>query len=58
MFRRALACNSRIGPIVYGLILDFGRPHLVFVASAVFSLLAILTMLARRKASGVLKAAE
>lgn len=40
-----------IGPSVYGLILDFGRPQLVFVASAVFSLLAILTMLARRGAS-------
>ena len=52
------AAGQVIGPIVYGLILDFGRPHLVFVASAVFSLLAILTMLARRKASGVLKAAE
>lgn len=40
-----------IGPSVYGVILDFGRPQLVFVASAVFSLLAILTMLARRGAS-------
>jgi MFS family permease len=47
-----------IGPLVYGLILDFGRPQLVFVASATFSLLAILTMLARRNAPVSLKAAE
>lgn len=47
-----------IGPSVYGLILDFGRPHLVFVASAVFSLLAILTMLARRSASSAPAPAE
>ncbi|MDB5570945.1 MAG: transporter [Hyphomicrobiales bacterium] len=37
-----------IGPGIYGLLLDAGKPHLVFVASAVFSLLAILTMLSRR----------
>ena len=47
-----------IGPSVYKLILDFGRPHLVFVASAVFSLLAILTMLARRSASSAPAPAE
>ena len=37
-----------IGPAIYGFILDLGRPHLVFVVSASFSLLAILTMFARR----------
>lgn len=40
-----------LGPTVYGMILDYGRPQLVFVASAVFSLLAILTMFARRSAA-------
>ena len=40
-----------LGPSVYGMILDYGRPQLVFVASAVFSLLAILTMFARRSAT-------
>ncbi|MFN3890952.1 MAG: MFS transporter [Beijerinckiaceae bacterium] len=47
-----------IGPALYGLILDLGRPQLVFVASAAFSLLAILTMLARRNAPGVSASAE
>jgi predicted MFS family arabinose efflux permease len=47
-----------MGPAVYGLILDAGRPQLVFVASAIFSLLAILTMLARRKAPAAPVSAE
>ncbi len=37
-----------IGPALYGLLLDAGKPQLVFAASAGFSLLAILTMLTRR----------
>jgi hypothetical protein len=40
------------------MILDYGRPQLVFVASAVFSLLAILTMFARRSASAAPAPAE
>ncbi len=47
-----------LGPTVYGMILDYGRPQLVFVASAVFSLLAILTMFARRSASAAPAPAE
>lgn len=47
-----------IGPAIYGVILDMGRPHLVFVASAVFSLLAILTMLARRNVAAAPAPAE
>lgn len=35
-----------IGPALYGWIMDFGRPELVFWASAGFSTLAIATMLA------------
>lgn len=41
-----------LGPAIYGWILDSGRPQMVFAASAAFSLLAILTMLARRVAPG------
>ena len=47
-----------LGPTVYGMILDYGRPQLVFVASAVFSLLAILTMFARRSATAAPAPAE
>lgn len=47
-----------LGPTVYGMILDYGRPQLVFVASAVFSLLAILTMFARRSAAAAPAPAE
>lgn len=47
-----------LGPALYGLVLDLGRPELVFVASATFSLLAILTMFARRGASTAPAAAE
>lgn len=37
-----------IGPALYGWIMDFGRPELVFWASAAFSTLAISTMLVNR----------
>ena len=37
-----------IGPTLYGWIMDFGRPELVFWASAGFSALAIATMLVNR----------
>jgi predicted MFS family arabinose efflux permease len=47
-----------IGPAFYGLLLDIGRPHLVFVASAAFSLLAILTMFARRSVAATPTPAE
>ncbi|MBX9759823.1 MAG: MFS transporter, partial [Beijerinckiaceae bacterium] len=47
-----------IGPAIYGWILDSGRPQMVFVASATFSLLAILTMLARRGATAPAGAGE
>ena len=39
-----------IGPALYGWIMDFGRPELVFWASAAFSTLAISTMLVNRLA--------
>ncbi len=37
-----------IGPSIYGWLMDFGRPELVFWASAGFSTLAITTMLVNR----------
>lgn len=39
-----------IGPALYGWIMDFGRPELVFWISAAFSTLAITTMLVNRLA--------
>ena len=41
-----------IGPTLYGWLLDFGHPQLVFWASAGFSTLAICTMLTRRVLPG------
>jgi MFS family permease len=41
-----------IGPLLYGWLLDFGHPQLVFWASAGFSTLALATMLTRRALPG------
>lgn len=39
-----------VGPAIYGLVLDLGRPELVFWTSAAFSLLAVITLQVGRMA--------